>query len=135
MIGLIKKIVGTKNEREIKRIRPIVERIAELEAELAKLSDAELKAKTDVFKARIAEASTTQRAELEEAQRKVAAAEIDQREELKTEADKLEKLLREAEGEALEEILPEAFAAVREASKRTIGLRHFDEQMIGGIVL
>ncbi|HEX2385491.1 MAG TPA: hypothetical protein VHL99_02940, partial [Candidatus Binatia bacterium] len=50
MIGLIKKIVGTKNEREIKRIRPIVERIAEIEPELAKLSDAELKAKTDAFK-------------------------------------------------------------------------------------
>jgi preprotein translocase subunit SecA len=135
MIGLIKKIVGTKNEREIKRIRPIVERIAEIEPELAKLSDAELKAKTDAFKTKIAEATAAVRAEVEEAQGKIAAADADLREELKTEAEKLDKQLREAEADVLNEILPEAFAAVREASKRTIGLRHFDEQMIGGIVL
>jgi len=135
MIDLIKKIVGTKNEREIKRIRPLVERIAELEPDLAKLSEAELKAKTDDFKARIAEATATPRAELEEAQAKATAADVEEREELKTEVENVEKRLREAETDALEDILPEAFAAVREASKRTIGLRHFDEQMIGGIVL
>ena len=135
MIDLIKKIVGTKNEREIKRIRPIIEEIASLEAELAKLSDAELKAKTDDFKDRIRSATAAVRAEVEEAQAKIATADAEEREELKTEAENLEKRLREAEGEALDEILPGAFAAVREASKRTIGLRHFDEQMIGGIVL
>ena len=127
MIDLIKKIVGTKNEREIKRIRPLVEQIAELEPELAKLSDAELKARTDAFKARIAEATAPVRAELEEAQGKIAGADADLREELKTEAEKIDKQLREAEAEVLYDILPEAFAAVREASKRTIGLRHFDE--------
>ncbi|HEY1268033.1 MAG TPA: hypothetical protein VGH16_12330, partial [Candidatus Binatia bacterium] len=135
MIDLIKKIVGTKNEREIKRIRPIIEEIAGLEPELAKLSDAELKAKTEEFKERIRSATAAVRAEVEEAQAKIAGADAEEREELKTEAEKLEKRLREAEGEALDEILPEAFAAVREASKRTIGLRHFDEQMIGGMVL
>src|ERR1043166_6471804 len=135
MLDLIKKIVGTKNEREIKRIRPIVEEIAALEPELAKLSDAELKAKTEQFKERIRSATAAVRGEVEEAQAKISAADAEEREGLKTEAENLEKRLREAEGEALEEILPEAFAAVREASKRTIGLRHFDEQMIGGIVL
>ncbi|HKA33655.1 MAG TPA: preprotein translocase subunit SecA, partial [Candidatus Binatia bacterium] len=135
MIDLIKKIVGTKNEREIKRIRPIVEEIAGLEAELGKLSDDELKAKTEQFKEQIQSATATVRAEVEEAQAKIAAADAEEREELKTEAENLDKRLREAEGEALDVVLPEAFAAVREASKRTIGLRHFDEQMIGGIVL
>jgi len=135
MIDLIKKIVGTKNEREIKRIRPIVTEIAALEPEQTKLSDAELRAKTEEFKERIRSTTAAVRAEVEEARAKIAAADAEEREELKTEAENLEKRLREAEGEALEEILPEAFAAVREASKRTIGLRHFDEQMIGGIVL
>ncbi|HEY1372429.1 MAG TPA: hypothetical protein VGH50_08155, partial [Candidatus Binatia bacterium] len=135
MIDLIKRIVGTKNEREIKRIRPIVEEIAGLEPELAKLSDDELKAKTEEFKERIRSATAAVRAEVDEAQTKIAAADAEEREELKTELEKLEKRLREVEGEALDDILPEAFAAVREASKRTIGLRHFDEQMIGGIVL
>ncbi len=135
MIDLIKKIVGTKNEREIKRIRPIVEEIAGLEPKLAKLSDADLKAETSLLKERLRSATAPVRTEVEEIQAKIAAAGPDEREELKTEAENLDKRLRAAEGEALDEILPEAFAAVREASKRTIGLRHFDEQMIGGIVL
>ncbi|HEX9880299.1 MAG TPA: preprotein translocase subunit SecA, partial [Candidatus Binatia bacterium] len=84
MIGLIKKIVGTKNDRELKRIRPTVERINALEPSLEKLTDAELRAKTDEFKTRL------------------------------------------ADGVTLDELLPEAFAAVREASKRTLGMRHFD---------
>ncbi len=91
--NLIKKIVGTKNERELKRIRPLVERINALEPQCEKLTDAELRAKTDEFKKRL------------------------------------------ADGASLDDLIPEAFAAVREASKRTIRLRHFDVQMIGGLVL
>ena len=90
---LIKKIVGTKNERELKRIRPLVEQINALEPQCEKLSDAEFRAKTDEFKKRL------------------------------------------ADGTSLDDLIPEAFAAVREASKRTIRLRHFDSQMIGGLVL
>src|SRR5258706_10982661 len=134
MIGLIKKIVGTKNEREIKRIRPIVAEIGALEPEFQKLTDAELRAKTDEFKARISEATASLRAELAEVQAK-PAEDPERREELKTEAESLDKQVREAEARGLDEILPEAFAATRGASRRTIGLRHFDEQMIGGIVL
>ncbi|HXG51612.1 MAG TPA: preprotein translocase subunit SecA [candidate division Zixibacteria bacterium] len=93
MLGIIKKIVGTKNDREIRRIRPIIERINALEPEFARLTDAELRAKTDEFKKRLADGAT------------------------------------------LDDLLPEAFAAVREASRRTIGLRHFDVQLIGGVVL
>ncbi len=93
MLGLIKKIVGTKNERELKRIRPYVEAINALEASCEKLTDAELPAKTEEFKKRL------------------------------------------GEGTSLDELLPEAFATVRESSKRSLGLRHFDAQLIGGVVL
>jgi len=81
------------NEKELKRLRFLVDHINSLEPEFEKLSDAELRAKTDEFKARL------------------------------------------ADGESLDEILPEAYAAVREAARRTIRLRHFDVQLMGGIVL
>ena len=94
MIGsLIKKIVGSKNERELKRIQPIVQRINQIEPKILPLSDDQLRAKTSEFKERI------------------------------------------GRGESLEEILPEAFAVVREAARRTLGERHFDVQLVGGIVL
>jgi preprotein translocase subunit SecA len=94
MIGnLIKKIVGSKNERELKRIQPLVRQINLVEAEVSPLSDDQLRAKTSEFKERM------------------------------------------GRGESLEEILPEAFAVVRETSKRTLGERHYDVQLIGGIVL
>jgi preprotein translocase subunit SecA len=87
------KIIGTQNDRELKRLWPIVARINELEAGVAPLSDAELKAKTAVFRERV------------------------------------------ANGETLDSILPEAFAVVREAAKRVMNMRHFDVQLIGGMVL
>ncbi|HXX34229.1 MAG TPA: preprotein translocase subunit SecA [Thermodesulfobacteriota bacterium] len=94
MIGsLIKKIVGSKNERELRRIQPLVERINQLEPEISPLSDDQLKGKTSEFKERV------------------------------------------GRGEHLEEVLPEAFAVVRETAKRTLGERHYDVQLIGGIVL
>jgi len=94
MIGnLIKKIVGSKNERELKRINPLVEQVSSLEDRLRPLSDDQLRAKTGAFRDR-----------------------IDQ-------------------GESLDHLLPEAFAVVREASRRTLGERHYDVQLIGGIVL
>ncbi len=90
---LLAKIVGTKNERELKRLRPIVARINELEPQIKELSDAELKAKTPEFKERL------------------------------------------ARGESLDDLLPEAFAVVREVGRRVLGMRHFDVQLMGGIVL
>ncbi|MBI4823270.1 MAG: preprotein translocase subunit SecA [Nitrospirae bacterium] len=92
---LLRKIFGTKNEREIKRLWPLVEEITSLEPKIASLSDAELRAKTDEFRKR----------------------------------------LDEGGGESLDDILPEAFAVVREVSKRTLEMRHFDAQLLGGIVL
>ena len=87
------KLFKTYSEKEVKRVMPIVKQINDLEGEVSKLSDSELRGKTDYFK----------------------------------------KLLNE--GKTLNDILPEAFAVVREASKRTLGLRHFDVQLIGGIIL
>ncbi|MGA7859339.1 MAG: preprotein translocase subunit SecA, partial [Terracidiphilus sp.] len=102
------KVFGTANERTIKRLLPIVDSISVLEPETEKLSDEELRAKTTEFRARIA-------ARLEG---------ITDPDEIKT-----------AEREALDEILPEAFAIVREAGWRAVQMRHFDVQLIGGMVL
>src|SRR3990170_1941578 len=135
MLSLIKKIVGTKNDREVKRIRPYVDAINALEAGFQELSDGDLKAKTDDFKKRIGDATEESRSALEEAQAAASAVDIEEREELRSRAEEADKALREAENDVLQEILPEAFAAVREASRRTIGLRHFDVQLIGGAVL
>jgi len=94
MIGkLIKTVFGSKNDRELKRMRKVVAKINALEDEYKALDDAALKAKTQEFKQRL------------------------------------------ADGETLDQILPEAFAAVREASDRALGMRHFDVQMIGGMTL
>jgi len=102
------KVFGTANERAIKRMLPVVAAINALEPEIEKLSDEELRAKTAEFKSRIA-------AKLNG---------ISDPEAIKT-----------AEREALDEILPEAFAVVREAGWRAVQMRHFDVQLIGGMVL
>ena len=91
--SLIKKIFGDPNDKELKNIQPIVDKINALEPEMERMSSANLQAKTAEFK------------------------------------------LRLKKGETLDDILPEAFAVVREASKRATGLRHFDVQLIGGVVL
>src|SRR6184192_1728617 len=135
MLDFIKRIVGTKNEREIRRIRPYVDQINSLGPEYEKLSDGELRAKTEQFKKRFQEATAQLRDALEAARAEASTADIERREELKTQIEETDKELREAEARVLEELIPEAFAAVREASKRTIGLRHFDVQLIGGVVL
>ena len=91
--GLISKFVGSKSEREIKKIQPVVAQINALEARISGLSDSELQAKTPEFKQLI------------------------------------------ENGSSLEDILPEAFAVAREASKRVLNMRHFDVQLIGGYAL
>jgi preprotein translocase SecA subunit len=135
MLGLIKKIVGTKNDREVKRIRPYVDEVNQLETDFQKLGGDELRAKTEEFKKRIHDATDQSRQALEGLQAEALTADSERREELKTQIEESDKELRGAEAQILEELLPEAFAAVREASRRTIGLRHFDVQLIGGVVL
>ena len=92
-MSILNKIFKSYSEKEVKRVMPIVEKINSLEPEMEKLTDKELRAKTDYFKEQL------------------------------------------AKGKTLDDILPEAFAVVREASKRVLGMRHFDVQLIGGIVL
>jgi preprotein translocase subunit SecA len=138
------------NEKEVKRMQPRVERINELEPEFQKLSDDELKAKTAEFKAKISAASEGVKPRLEEAQKELeeakkclATASWDAaRDELDKECRRAEDKVKQVEKDrqklerdALEEILPEAFAAVREAARRTIGQRHYDVQLLGGITL
>jgi preprotein translocase subunit SecA len=92
-MNIFKNIFGSRNDRVLRPMRKIVERINAQEPATSALSDAELRAKTDEFKGRL------------------------------------------ARGETLNALLPEAFAVVREASKRTLEMRHFDVQLIGGMVL
>src|SRR5439155_7842353 len=125
----------------LKRIRPLIEQINVHDPTISKLSDDELRAKTEEFRSRLREHTASERARLEELQAQQQQAEapspdIDEdAKDLRTQIEEQEKALREAENHVLEEILPEAFAVVREASRRTTGLRHFDVQHIGGIVL
>lgn len=93
MLGLVKKIFGDTNDRDVKRLMKTVDIINKLEPDFVKLTDEQLKAKTAEFRARI------------------------------------------EKGETLDELLPEAFATVREASKRVLGKRHYDVQLIGGMAL
>jgi len=93
ILNFLTKVFGSKNERELNKIKPTVEMINKLEPELKAMSDDQLRSRTSIFKERI------------------------------------------ERGEPLDDILPEAFATVREASVRTLKMRHFDVQLIGGVVL
>jgi len=142
LTALLHKIFGSKNDRELKKLRPLVEEINRLEPEFASLSSDALRAKTDEFKSRIQTTTRDIHARLEELQTRMlsdgAQSEEpgEEQDARKGEEEKLEKELRQAEAEVLEAILPRAFAAVREASRRTTtGMRHFDSQLLGGIVL
>ncbi|MBY0268083.1 MAG: preprotein translocase subunit SecA [Burkholderiales bacterium] len=115
--GLFKKVFGSRNERLLKQYRRIVRNINALEPQMAALSDDELRAKTAAFRERVNNAIGS-RETLPGAEGEARRAEIAR--------------LRRA---VLDELLPEAFAVVREASKRVMGMRHFDVQMVGGIAL
>jgi preprotein translocase subunit SecA len=121
LIGkLLSKVIGTTNERELKRLWPIVGEVNVLEPKMQKLSDAELRAKTEEFRQRVRE--SIQRA---------APNEVQREEEEASSKAKRDPVLEDA----LKEILPEAFAVVREAGRRVLKMRHFDVQLIGGAVL
>ncbi|MHB1318172.1 MAG: preprotein translocase subunit SecA, partial [Anaerolineae bacterium] len=133
---LTRALFGDPNEREVKKLLPIVQRISALEPTMQARTDDELRQLTEGYRERVAQAGAATRDRLAEL-RADLEQEIDEdaRRELRQEIDGLEKDLTDKERDVLDEVLPEAFAAVREASVRTIGLRHFDEQMLGGVVL
>jgi preprotein translocase subunit SecA len=129
------KIFGTKSERVVKDLRPKLQAINALEPEIAKLADAELRAKTDEFRQRI-QAHMSRFA----GKNGNASSEADERDESDEENDfdrqkRLGKEEHEALQEILGEILVEAFAVCREAARRVLNMRHFDVQLIGGMVL
>ena len=107
MISFLLKLMGDPNEKKVKKISGIIEHINTLEAEFEKLTDEELRAKTDEFKEILAKRPTSDN-------------------------PKADRIL---EKEALDKILPEAFATVREAGKRVLNMRHFDVQLIGAYFL
>ena len=129
---VLTKIFGTANERLIKRLMPKVAVISALEADTQKLADEQLRAKTAEFRARIAERVAEglkgfeNPDELRAEGREAEAREV---------AEERAAAQDAAEREALDEILPEAFAVVREAGWRAVQMRHFDVQLIGGMVL
>src|SRR5579885_1172179 len=118
--ALVAKVFGTKNEREVKRLLPTVEAIGALEPAMQKLSDAELRAKTDQFRQRIQERLAKIADEPD--------ADPDRQKQIEAERDLALK-------EVLDELLVEAFAVCREAGRRILNMRHFDVQLIGGMVL
>ena len=113
--NLLAKIFGTSNERAVKRLLPAVQQINAFEPSIQSLSDDQLRAKTEEFRQRIAAS--------------VAAENIDPA------GEDAARRIRAAEMAALDLLLPEAFAVVREAGLRTVQMRHFDVQLIGGMVL
>lgn len=134
--GIVSKIIGDPNEKEIKRIRPLVEQINALEPEFEAKSDAELRALTEQFRQRVEEETADLRHRLRKAQEAFEnETDASEAEQARLRMESVGKELQAEEERLLAEFLPYAFAAVREASKRTTGMRHFDVQLIGGVVL
>ncbi|MFN3979316.1 MAG: preprotein translocase subunit SecA [Caldilinea sp.] len=129
-------ITGDPNEKVLKKYRPIVAQINDLEKAFERKSNDELRAMTHSFQARIVEATSDLREALAEAEQEyLDVLGTEEQKFARVEVDRIKKELRKEEEKILWEILPEAFAAVREASKRTTGLRHYDVQLLGGMVL
>ncbi|HEY6766962.1 MAG TPA: preprotein translocase subunit SecA [Candidatus Sulfotelmatobacter sp.] len=128
---LIAKVFGTKNERVVKSLMPKVTAINALEPQMQKLTDADLRAKTDEFRQRIQDhLSRFSRDSATE-----QAPDVESEEAAPDRQKRLEKEQYDALQEILNEILVEAFAVVREAGRRVLNMRHFDVQLVGGMVL
>src|SRR5438105_8152115 len=123
-------VLGDPAKRELKRYRGLVAAINAFEEELEKLSDTELAAKTTEFRERLG-VTAPDISHGQSYQGDLSGAETEEAEIARSE----EQERTEERARALEEILPEAFAVVREASRRTLGMRPFDVQLIGGVVL
>jgi len=126
-MDFLTKIFGTHQERKVKKLLPLVNKINSLEKKTSRLPDKALQGKTDEFRGKLRPIVT----EIDSLEKEMAELP-----EIEKEAAKLHLQKRRQELDSLfEDILPEAFAVVREAARRTIGLRHYDVQLIGGIVL
>ncbi|MCO6452704.1 MAG: preprotein translocase subunit SecA [Caldilineales bacterium] len=134
--SLFNKVVGDPDEKEVKRIQPIVDAVNALATEFERMSDEEIRALTAGFRQRIKDETSAMRQELVELREEQAEAEdpsdIDR---IKRQLESVKQDIHETEEDILNEILPQAFAAVREAASRTLSQRHYDVQIIGGVVL
>ncbi len=136
MLNFLKRLAGDRSKRILQRLQPIIEQINALEPEMRALSNDGLRALTETFRAQVQEATQLYRDRLRELEAELdREPDEDERRRLRYAIEDLKKQWDAREREVLDEILPRAYAAVREASVRTIGLRHFDEQLLGGIVL
>lgn len=126
---ILKKIIGTQNERALKGLRPVVDVTNSFEPAVSKLSDAELRAKTGEFKNKISEKREELKSGLDELE------ELFRNSTSPDEKEKIKHRFRDLKNVIFEDVLPEAFAVVREAAKRTIKMRHFDVQLMGGMAL
>ncbi|NQT46746.1 MAG: preprotein translocase subunit SecA [Candidatus Omnitrophica bacterium] len=128
--------MGTQNERRLKKVAPIVEAVNGFEPTVSRMTEGELRSKTDEFRLRITEATGTQRAHMDAMLKKLrGAVTSDEREQDQVEYDEAKKEYRKVLDEILLNIMPEVFAIVREVAKRTVKMRHFDVQIMGGAVL
>src|SRR6476469_4590834 len=116
------------NDREIRRIQPLVDEINELEAEIAALSDEAIRERFQIIREEIHEAAVPG----EPSEDELTHPDLERRRELRKAREKREQAALQ---EALDEVLPDVFAMAREAMKRTLGMRHFDVQLMGGMVL
>jgi len=128
---LLTKIFGTKHERDVKRMQPLVQAINALEAEMQALSDAALAERIQQYRLQVQE----QLQPLEEEERKLIEEPSTDPTERQNLRDALRKKRRQAEQEVLGQVLPSVFALVREVARRTVAMRHFDVQLMGGLVL
>ena len=145
----IKALLGSSHKREAKKLQPLVDEINEIYAELESLTDDELRAKTDEFRGRIADATAELKGEIEELRdQKRKSESADERETLSFQINELDKQLLEVIEDTLEDILPEAFAVVKDTCRRLMGreitvtgqplvwdMIPYDVQLIGGIAL
>jgi preprotein translocase subunit SecA len=134
--NLYRKAFGDISSKTVKQAQRVVQQINDLEQETQRLPDEEFSRRTAAFKAQILAATEDAKAELA-ALRREWERETDTtgRAQMAQQISRQDKAIREIEEEIMEEILPSAFALVREASRRTTGMRHFDVQLIGGMVL
>lgn len=132
---VLRAVFGDPHQKEIKRLSPLVEEVNVLEAEMKAKSDEELRQLIAEFRQEVTEETAQQRQEVEILRQQVIEARRQERQKLQVQLDQAEKQLLKLETELLEEIQAPVFAAVREASRRTIGLRHYDVQIVGGSLL
>ncbi len=134
--NLYKKAFGDISSKTVKQAQKVVQQINDLEGETQRLPDEEFSRRTAAFKAQIQTATEQAKAELAELRSEWEhETDTTTRAQMAQQISRQDKAIREIEEEIMEEILPSAFALVREASRRTTGMRHFDVQLIGGMVL